>query len=118
MALSDYLTSDEWDACFYAYFGQHHTDNFGVSMRTTIDALLEAGHRFSGLDESGNKSQQVGNGVNAPKLLIFTGNPCSVDVLTCLDSGRRFLKEKLPSLVDESDEEWAEELAKLEEDDG
>jgi len=40
----------------------------------TINALLAKGYVFSGLDEKGNKKQQVCNGINAPKILIFLGN--------------------------------------------
>jgi len=110
MALSDYLTGDEWDACFYASFGQHHAKNFGESMHKTIDALLSSGYNFPGLDETGSKLRQVEDGVNAIKVCIFLGNPHKVDVLNILTNGRNFLKEKLPSLVDETDEEWAEQI--------
>ena len=107
MALSDYLTSDEWDACFYASFGQHQSESFGASMHKTILTLISAGYEFSGLDEFGNKRETVGGGVNAPKVCIFLGNPHNVDVLQCLDNGRKFLKEQYPVLVDETDDEWA-----------
>ena len=112
MALSDYLTGDEWDACFYTSLGQHAGANFGESMHKTIDALLASGYKFAGLDESGNKSQQVCDGINAPKLCIFLGNPHKVDILHILDNGRTFIKQYLPNLVDETDEEWAEQIAK------
>lgn len=107
MALSDYLTSDEWDACFYAAAGQHAAPNFGESMHKTIQALLESGYRFPGLDEDGNKRVQVENGVNAPKACIFLGNPYKCDIIHILDRGREFWKQHLPRLVDETDEEWA-----------
>ena len=67
--------------------------------------------QFPGLDKDGNKKQQVCNGVNAPKICIWLGNPYKVDMLDCLENGRRFLKEKLPSLVDETDEEWAAQMS-------
>ena len=111
MALSDYLTGDEWDACFYASMGQHASSNFGDSMHKTISCLLAAGHVFPGLDENGGKLCQVENGVNASKVCIFLGNPYKVDVLACLERGREFLKQTLPDLVDETDEEWAEQMA-------
>lgn len=110
MALSDYLTSDEWDACFYASFGQHASKNFGESMRKTIDALLKIEYVFEGLDSYGNKLQQVENGINAPKVCIWLGNPYNVNVLNCLTKGRNFLKQYLPSLVDETDEQWEIEI--------
>jgi len=115
MALSDYLTSNEWDACFYASLGQHHSPNFGQSMHKTVDALLATGHTFPGLDENGDKKCQVENGVNAPKVCIFLGNPHNVDVMGCLDNGRNFLKGVLPSLVDETDEEWLQQLNRAKE---
>ena len=80
-------------------------------MHKTIDALLSAGREFPGLDAEGNKKVQVCNGINAPKVCIFLGNSHNVDVLGCLDRGREFLKRVLPSLVDETDEEWAEQVA-------
>ena len=110
MALSDYLTDSEWDACFYASMGQHISSNFGDSMHKTIDALLKSGYVFSGLDDSGNKKQQIRGTGNPFKVCIFLGNPHNVDVLEILDSGRRFLKEYLPSLVDETDENWVQQM--------
>ena len=112
MALSDYLTGAEWDACFYASIGQHHCQcqSFGESMHKTIDALLEAGHQFPGLDSSGQKYEQVCNGVNAPKVLMMFGMNKGIDILEILENGRRFLKDKLPALVDETDEEWAQQM--------
>src|SRR5690606_6743273 len=112
MALSDYLTGDEWDACFYASLGQNQSDNIGESMRKTIADLLAAGHDFPGLDENGDKRVQVCSGVNAPKMMVFFGNPGGVDVLEILDNGREFLKRKLPTLVDETDEEWHGQIEK------
>ena len=109
MALSDYLMGEEWDACFYTSMGQHHTGNFGESMEKTIKYLLEKGYRFPGLDEAGSKRVQVGNGVNAPKVCIFLGNPYKCDVLGILDNGRNFLKQNAPELVDETDEEWEQQ---------
>jgi len=105
VALSDYLTSDEWDACLYAFIGQHKADNFGDSMHLTIDTLLESGYEFEGLDAQGQKKCSLG-GVNAPKALIWFGNPEGIDVIDLLDNGRNFLKEHMPSLVDETDEDW------------
>lgn len=60
---------------------------------------------------SGNKRQQVCNGINAPKVAMMCGlGHQGIDVLSVLDNGRRFLKQNLPSLVDESDEDWATQL--------
>jgi hypothetical protein len=111
MALSDYLSGDEWDACFYASFGQHSDSNLGDSMRKTIDALRSIGYEFEGLDENGQKKCQVGNGVNAHKVCMFVGNPYCVDPLELLTNGRKFLKEHFPSLVDESDCEWERQIS-------
>ncbi len=106
MALSDYLTGPEWDACFYASMGQHQADSFGDSMHKTINVLLKSGYRFSGLDETGEKKVQVENGVNAPKVCMFLGNPHKCDPFEIMNTGRKFLKEHLPLLVDQTDEEW------------
>lgn len=106
MALGDYLTGNEWDACFYASFGKSAAGNFGDSMHKTIDKLLESGYRFSGLDENGNKLTQVENGINAPKIMLFMGMPEGIDVLGIIKNGRDFLKEHCPDLVAETDEEF------------
>jgi hypothetical protein len=109
MALSDYLTSDEWDACYYAFLGKAAARNLGTSMHKTIDALLATGYRFAGLDEHGNKSHYIPCG-NGEKLCMFLGNPHGIDPLTVLDNGRNFLKQHLPDWVDETDEEWSAQM--------
>jgi hypothetical protein len=115
MALSDYLTGDEWDACFYTSMGQRHADNFGDSMDKTIKCLLDSGYRFPGLTEQGNKKEQVCDGINAPKCCIFLGNPYHADVLQILDNGRNFLKIHAPKLVDETDADWKAQMDKAKE---
>lgn len=115
MALSDYLNDDEWDACFYASMGLHRADNFGASMHKTIDHLLANGYEFSGLDLGGNKREQVPSS-NAFKVCMWFGNPHNVDVLAILENGRKFLKVHSPDLVDETDEEWAEQITAAKED--
>ena len=115
MALSDYLTGDEWDGCFYASFGQHQAENLDASMHKTIQHLLQKGYSFTGLDGQGNKRVQVGNGINAPKLVMFFGNSYKLDPGELLDNGRNFLKQHAPELVDETDQEWAEQMAKAKE---
>lgn len=110
MALSDYLTDDEWDACFYASMGGKAVSNdFGAAMHKTIRALLEIGYEFQGLDGDGNKKQQLPSG-NASKILIWLGNPHHVDILAILENGRNFLKKHRPDWVDETDEEWAKQM--------
>jgi len=110
MALSDYLTGQEWDACFYAFIGQHAAEDLGGSMRKTINHLLGLGYRFPGLNDDGSKKVQVENGINAPKVCIFLGNPHGCDILGILDSGREFWKRHDPTMVDETDDEWAEQM--------
>jgi hypothetical protein len=105
MALSSYLTSDEWDACFYASMGKCAGDNFGDSMHKTIDALLKAGYTFSGLDSKGNRFSPVGDIENAPKMSIFFGK-LEVDILAIYINGRNFLKIHCPELVGETDNEF------------
>ena len=112
MALSDYLTGDEWDACYYVAMIAHRGENFGDSMHQTIEALLANNYSFRGLDEHGMKLQQVEDGINAPKILIFLGNPNKIETLPILENGRRFLKLFAPELVVESDEIWAKLVAK------
>lgn len=105
MALSDYLTSDEWDACLYMM--QRGEDaNFGDAMHRTIQSLLSAGYQFAGLYADGNKKQQIPGTNNGKKLCIFLGNPHNCDVAAILDNGRNFIKKHLPDLVGETDEEW------------
>lgn len=112
MALSDYLTSDEWDACFYAFFGQHMTNDFGASMRMSINRLLSLGYQFPGLDSTGSKLRQVENGVNAEKLLFFFGMIPQEQTNQMLTSGRNFWLKHDPKMVDETDDEWAEQTEK------
>lgn len=107
MALSDYLTSDEWDGCFYCFAGQQGNDrkDLGASMRATIAVLLAKGYKFQGLDEHGNKYAHVTGTNNADKLItaMFGGN---VDFRKVLVIGRNFIKAHAPSLLTETDEEW------------
>lgn len=111
VAMSDYLTDGEWDACFYASMGKHADVNFGASMHRSIDVLIKNGYKFEGLDERGSKKQQVPSG-NPHKVCIWLGNPYKVDLLEVLDNGRNFWKSHFSSIVDETDEEWAEQMAK------
>lgn len=110
MPLSLYLTDAEWDACFYAYFGQHRAPDFASSMHMTIRYLIRVGYRFQGLDEDGSPAEQVPSR-NDAKLCLLLGAPTNLSVPDLLDSGRTFLKRHAPSLVDESDEEWAAQRA-------
>lgn len=106
MALSDYLTGDEWDACFYAMLKKSAAPDFGTSMHMTIDALLAKGYVFSGLDEKGHKKQQVCNGINASKIMIFFGDTDGIDVVGILNNGRQFVQKNIPELLGETDDEW------------
>jgi hypothetical protein len=105
MALSDYLTNKEWDACYYASLGQHRSENFGESMKKTIAKLIEKGYKFRGLTDDLKRIEQVPSN-NANKILIFFGKTEGIDIHDILNNGRIFLKEHCPELVDESDEEW------------
>jgi len=115
MALSDYLTEDEWDACFYRMCGGAGNGNLGDAMHDTINILLEKGHNFPGLDDSGSKLKQILGTSNPYKVCIFLGNPHDVDVLEVLDNGRRWLKENYPDLVEETDDEWEREMKEVRE---
>lgn len=109
MPLSNYLTDAEWDACFYAFFGQHHADNFGASMLRTLDYLRSRGYRFAGLD--GPEGPEFVESRNMEKVVAIMGGPAALDIPAVLDSGRSFLKQHAPDLVDETDEEWAAQQA-------
>jgi len=109
MALSDYLTGKEWDACFYRY-AETGMGNFGDSMHQTIRDLLSRGYRFHGLDQNGDKECQVENGVNASKVCWFVGNPYKIDILEILVNGREFLKKIAPDLITTSDADWEEQI--------
>jgi len=79
-------------------------------MRRTINALITSGYRFAGLDESGEKVRQISSN-NASKLLsVWPGlapEPATAaEIERILDNGRTFLKEHLPDLVLETDDEW------------
>lgn len=114
VALSNYLTDDEWDACFYASMGRSHAPDFGQSVHLTIESLLAVGYRFQGLDEKGQKKDQVPNN-NGRKLLIWLGNPDKVDVVEIYTNGRNFLKKHCPDMVDETDEEFEKAMRKARE---
>lgn len=114
MALSDYLTSDEWDACFYVSFSANSSGTtFGATMHKVIDKLLSKGYEFQGLDGSGNKRDQIHGTGNPEKVCIWLGNPRECDTTAILTAGRKFLKKHAPEWVDETDEEWAAEVAKV-----
>lgn len=114
MALSAYLSGDEWDACFYASFGKSQAADFGSSMHMTIDALLAAGYEFEGLDKNGDRVKPIGDIENAPKLLVFFGQCSKAEVLQFLKNGRDFLKKHCPALVNETDDEWNQNLKEFE----
>ena len=117
MALSDYLTDDEWDACFYANVGPGPDGrtfaNFGDCMHAVIDAALATGYRYPGLTDSGEKRSQLAS-ANPLKICIWLGNPHDVYILGVLKSGREWMKTHLPAWVTETDEEWAEQIARAE----
>jgi len=115
MALSDYLTNDEWDGMFYVFVGPgNEYGDLGACMHTIIEKLLSKGYEFQGLDGEGHKKEMLG-GHNAPKVAyLFSrvfGTPFekdSVDPGKMLLNGRAFIKEHLPELLTESDESWQE----------
>ena len=114
MALSDYLTNEEWDACFYAFVGpgpkgQSWTD-LGQCMHAVIDAAIAGGYSYDGLTSTGEKKHQIPSD-NPSKILIWLGNPHGVDILGVLRSGRTWIKAHLPDWLTETDEEWAEQCA-------
>ncbi|KKL13199.1 hypothetical protein LCGC14_2528160 [marine sediment metagenome] len=109
MALGDYLTDAEWDACFYHCAS---VGNLGTAMHEVIEKALAAGYRFSGLDEHGAKLQQLTSG-NPDKFCFVMGlgeKRSKVEAMSRMmgifENGRRWLKEHLPELVTETDDEW------------
>jgi len=106
MSLDDYLTEEEWNACFYAHSkGILKTEHFGQSMLLTIQALLKADYHFRGIDDKGGLKQKMDDGKNQKKLQFFFGNPENLDGFPWLENGRQFLKDHLPDWI-ESDQEW------------
>jgi hypothetical protein len=116
MALSDYLSSEEWDACYYASFFACQADNFGDSMHQTIEKLLASGYKFQGLDENGHKHHQV-SGTNNPQKLMkaWFGEDNGVVLSEVIANGRNFLKQHCSSLVVETDAQFEEAIAALRE---
>lgn len=114
MALSDYLSGGEWDACFYASFGKSSAENFGDSMHKTINALLAFGYKFEGLDEFGHKKQQITGSGNPQKLVrTFFGEENGISICGIIENGRSFLKTHCPDLISETDEQFNEAIAAL-----
>lgn len=83
-------------------------------MHKTIDKLLESGYQFTGLDEHGHKKIRVDSGINAPKILIFLGNPENCDVKEIVKNGREFIKKHCPDLINETDKEFEELMNEIE----
>lgn len=114
MALSDYLSGDEWDACFYAFFGKSQADNLGDSMRKTIEVLLASGYRFEGLDDRGYKSLQIEGTNNSQKFMqAFFGEDNGIILSDVIKNGRSFMKNNCPELISETDEEFNIAIASL-----
>lgn len=105
MALSDYLTSDEWDGCFYYYAGLGELD-FGASIKELIPKLIAKGYRFTGFDKDGNKFAKIHNTGNAEKLVTAMFDNGKADLRKALISGREFIKKHAPELLTETDAEW------------
>jgi hypothetical protein len=117
MALSDYLTSTEWNGMFYMFAGPREWHDLGQCMHVVIEELLKVGYCFEGLDEKGQKKEQVGGGVNTTKLaFLFEAlfgrsgyeSRRDIDPLALLADGRAFIKDHAPALLHESDESWEE----------
>jgi hypothetical protein len=110
MALSDYLSESEWDACLYRILHNEPTD-FGDIMHKTINSLLANKYKFQGLTEEGYKKEQIPGTRNPQKLVqFFLGEPKGILISEVLTSGRDFLKLNAPDLVEESDESWIEQM--------
>lgn len=111
MALSDYLTSEEWDAIFYMMADpnvEEKAQNFGHAMRIQIERLQEAGHVFPGLDAEGNKVKQIAS--DNPEKIFAMLNEDAGKLVDCYAEGRKYLKEHYPGLVFDTDETYEQEI--------
>lgn len=105
MAISDYLTSDEWDGCYYVFAG-HDKLNFMEVIRMVVPALYDKGYTMQGLDRECNRVQTVWSS-NAHKLVaVMAGTQQHIDLRGALINGRNFIKQHLPELLKETDEQW------------
>lgn len=111
MALSDYLTSDEWDACFYRWVSAGISD-FGTAIRETVFGVAKTGYVFEGVTAECEKIKQIPNTNNADKVVaIVKGDRHPGQLLvTSLVKGRFFIKRNAPSLLSEDDAKFAEIL--------
>lgn len=107
MALIDYITSQEFDACFYTFIVDKRP-TFEIAVDETVKNLLHSDYKFEGIDRSGNRVRKVRCDQKTKKLVnIWFKGKGEVDPRTMLNNGREFLKKVNPSLVKETDEEFA-----------
>lgn len=114
MTLSDCLTDDEWDGCYYIYL-LHAKNNLSIGdvIRAVVRSLYEKGFYCKGIDINGNKLAYVPNN-NDRKLKAALTGVNTYDMQHSLENGRKFIKEHLPEQLGETDDEWKTflELAK------
>lgn len=104
MAISDYLTNDEWDGCYYVFMSQNQL-NFSEVIRSVVPALYEKGYQVQGLGRDCSRIQ-YGWGGNAKKLVAAMCGTGDADLRACVINGRNFIKQHLPELLRETDEQW------------
>jgi len=94
MALSNWLTRDEWDACFVmGHKSEKESKGLGDVLRNGIGELVKAGYKFTGIeaDEEGNYEKITQCcGDNAPVLGELIDG--SFDVVGRAKNGVRFIK--------------------------
>ncbi len=54
MALSNWLTRDEWNACYFTGLRQGTGSDLGQQLCAGIAALHQAGYKFKGIESSAN----------------------------------------------------------------
>jgi hypothetical protein len=104
MAISDYLTEAEWDGCYYV-FSHQSRGSFNDVIHQVVPALYEKGYQVQGLTADCTKIQTV-TGNNTLKLKAAMGNETKVYLEPVIINGRNFIKQHLPELIKETDEQW------------
>lgn len=109
MALADYLTDDEWNACLYLYASHSLSGirDFNAALREAVPLMLRAGLSFKGLDAAGLEVAKVSSS-NAEKFvrMFFYSKTDHALVMSWIGAGRAYLLSRCPSLVKETDEDW------------
>jgi hypothetical protein len=104
MAISDYLTEAEWDGCYYVFLGQH-TGSLVDIIKQIVPALYDKGYTVEGLLPDCTLVKTM-SGNNAIKLKAAMGTETKTYLKSVPNNGRNFIKQHLPELIKETDEQW------------